>query len=104
VISSLADLFGSESGASMDFALYEEFLRGFLATGGKRIVISEPATDEFAAVTYKQGLAPNTVTYYVVAWRTGDVTASLNVNGFKLTWEQVVELMNKQDERIRAAQ
>ena len=104
VISSLADLFGSADGARKDFALYEQFLGGFEVTGGEKVVISDPATDEFAAVTYQQGLAPNAVTYYVVAWRTGNVTASLNVNGFKLTWEQVVALMNKQDEQIRAAQ
>jgi hypothetical protein len=105
VISSLADLFGSEDGARKDFELYEQFVGGFEATGGERIGISDPALgDEFAAVTYQQGLPPNVTTYYVIAWRTGNVTASLNLNGFKLTWEQAVALADKQDQRIRAAQ
>ena len=105
LISSLADLFDSEDGARKDFALYEQTLGLFVDTGGREVAVAEPLVgDQFSAVTYQQGLAPNATQFYVVAWRTGNVTASLTVNGFKLTWEQVVALLNKQDQRIRAAQ
>jgi hypothetical protein len=103
VISSLADLFGSAGGAHKDFGLYKQSLAEFEATGGTRIEIDHPFSDELSAVTYKQGIAPNVVRYFVIAWRDGAVTASLNLNGFKLTWEQAIALAEKQDRRIRAA-
>jgi hypothetical protein len=103
VISSLADLFGSEDGARKDFELYERALAQFVSTGGR--MLSPPAGlgDESLAVTYQQGLAPNAVRYYVIAWRDGEITASLNLNGFKLTWEQALALARAQEQRIRAA-
>ncbi len=105
VISSLADLFGSEEDARKDFRLYEQQLADFEANGGEKVSVDDPGFgDETAAVTYSQGLAPNAVRHYVIAWRTGPVTASLNVNGFKLTREQALALADKQDRRIRAAQ
>ena len=102
VVSSLADLFGSADGARKDFRLYEQQLADFEANGGKKVDLD--LGDEAAAVTYSQGLAPNAVRHYAIAWRRGNVTASLSVNGFKLTREQAVALADKQDRRIRAAQ
>ncbi len=102
VISSLADLFDSADGARKDFDLYEQVLADFEANGGKKAAVD--LGDEASAVTYNQGLAPNAVRYYVIAWRRENVTASLNVNGFKLTREQALALAEKQDRRIRAAQ
>ena len=103
VISSLADLFGSGDGAEKDFELYKQTLAEFVATGGTEV--GAPGLgDESQAVTYRQGLAPNDVRYYVIAWRDGNVTASLNLNGFKLTREQALTLAEKQEQRIRAAQ
>lgn len=103
VISSLADLFGSEGGARKDFGLYKQSLAEFVATGGK--TMSAPGLgDESQAVTFRQGLPPDAVRYYVIAWRDGNVTASINANGFKLTWEQALALARKQEQRIRAAQ
>ena len=104
VISSLADLFSSETQARGDFDLYKLSLSEFETAGGKPVVSDEPFADDFDAVTYRQGLPPNAVRYYVIAWREGTVTASVNVSGFKLTWEQAVALAQKQDRRIRAAQ
>ncbi len=102
LISSLADRFGSTTGAHKDFDLYRQALAEFVSTGGR--LLSAPALgNESQAVTYKQGLAPNAVRFYVIAWRDGNVTASLDVNGFKLTWEQAIALAEKQDQRIRAA-
>ena len=104
VISSLADLFGSEDDARKDFRLYEQQLADFEANGGEKVSVDDPALGgEAAAVTYSQGLAPNAVRHYVIVWRRGNVTASLSVNGFQLTQEQAVALAHKQDRRIRAA-
>ena len=104
VISSLADLFGSADGARKDFDLYEQQLADFEANGGEKVAIDEPPFgDEVSAVSYRQGLPPNAVRYYVIAWRTGNVTASLNVSGYRLTWEEAAALGAKQDRRIRAA-
>lgn len=103
VISSLADLFGSEDGARKDFDLYEQSLFQFETTGGGRKLSSPGLGDESQAVTYRQGLPPNEVDHYVIAWRDGNVTASLTMNGFKLTWEQALTLARAQEERIQAA-
>lgn len=105
VISSLADLFGSEDDARKDFRLYERQLADFEANGGEKVSVDDPALgDEAAAVTYSQGLGPTAVRHYVIAWRRGPVTASVIVNGFRLTREQARALADKQDRRIRAAQ
>ena len=103
VISSLADLFASEDGARKDFELYEQWLSEFETTGGGGKLSSAGLGDESQAITYRQGLPPNDVTYFVIAWRDGEVTASLNVNGFRLTREQALGLARTQQERIRAA-
>ena len=104
VISSLADLFGSAKGARDDFALYRDALGQFVSTGGRPIAAPDLG-DESYAITYRQGVAPNAVRYYVIAWRDGSVTASLNMNGFedRFSREQALELARMQDERIRAA-
>lgn len=102
VVSSLADLFGSERGARDDFELYETALAAFADAGGREIAVSDLG-DEAAAVTYRQGLAPNTTDYYVIAWREGSVTASINANGFKLTPRQALQLAQAQQDRIRSA-
>jgi hypothetical protein len=102
VISSLADLFGSAKGANDDFDLYKQWLIEFTTTGGKELA-APGLGDESQAVTYSQGLGRSTVTYYVMAWRDGSVTASLTVSGFKLTWPQALALAQKQENRIRVA-
>jgi ABC-type glycerol-3-phosphate transport system substrate-binding protein len=101
VISSLADEFSSASGAHKDFELYRQTLALFASTNGR--TLTAPALgDESAAVTYRQGLPPNTVRYYVIAWRHGSVTASVNVYGFegRITWEQALDLARKQEKAI----
>ena len=101
VISSLADEFSSPSGAHQDFELYRQTLALFASTNG-RMLTAPGLGDESAAVTYRQGLAPNTVRYYVIAWRHGSATASVNVNGFegRITWEQALDLARKQEKAI----
>jgi hypothetical protein len=104
VIAALADEFSSADGAHKDFELYRQALALFASTNGR--TLSAPGLgDESTAVTYRQGLPPNAVRYYVIAWRDGSVTGSVNVNGFegRLTWEQALDLARKQEKRISAA-
>jgi hypothetical protein len=102
IVSSLADVFGSEDGARDDFELYKESLADFSAAGGREISVSDLG-DEAQAVTYRQGLRPNATDYYVIVWREGSVTASVNVSGFRLTWPQALALAQAQQDRIRSA-
>ena len=102
VISSLADLFGSANDAGEDFELYKTSLDQFVAAGGRQVSVSGLG-DEAYAVTFEQGLAPNLIHHYAIAWRHGAVTASVTANGYRLTWPQALELARAQDSRIRSA-
>ena len=101
VISSLADLFESRGDAADDFDLYETSLDQFAAAGGRDI--QAVLGDEARAVAFTQGLKPNVIHHYAIAWRDGRVTASVTANGFRLTWPQVLALARAQEARIRAA-
>jgi hypothetical protein len=104
VISSLTDEFSSADGAHKDFELYKRALALFASTNGRKL--SAPGLgNESAAVTFRQGLAPNAVRYYVIAWRDKTRTASVNVNGFegRLQWQQALDLARKQEKRISSA-
>jgi hypothetical protein len=56
-------------------------------------------------VTFRQGLPPTAVRHYAVAWRQGNVTGYVLINGFdgRLTLADVVDLARKQEKRIRRA-
>jgi hypothetical protein len=101
VISSLVDLFGSDDEAAEDFELYETALDQFAGAGGREIQVM--LGDEAHAVTFTQGLKPNLIRHYTIAWRNGAVTASVTANGFKLTWPQALALARAQEARIRSA-
>lgn len=101
VISSLADLFGSDGDAANDFELYATSLDQFASAGGRAIQVS--LGDEARGVTFTQGLKPNQIRHYAIAWRDGPVTASVTANGFRLTWQQALALARAQEARIRAA-
>jgi hypothetical protein len=102
VIASLADLFGSTDDAAEDFELYKTSLDQFVAAGGREQSVSGLGDDAYA-VTYRQGVAPNEINHYAVAWRRGAVTASVTANGFRLAWPQALALARAQDNRIRSA-
>jgi hypothetical protein len=101
VVSSLADLFGSDDDAAEDFELYQTYLDQFITAGGRDVPVSGLG-DEARAVTYSQGLKPNVIHHYAIAWRHGPVTASVTANGFRLTWPQALALARAQEARIRA--
>ena len=102
VIASLADLFGSSSDAGEDFELYKTSLDQFIAAGGREVSVSGLG-DEAYAVAFEQGVAPNVIHHYAIAWRDGAVTASVNANGYRLTWPQALALAHAQEDRIRSA-
>jgi hypothetical protein len=101
VVSSLADLFESADDAASDFELYESSLDQFAAAGGRDVRVS--LGDEARAVAFTQGLRPNVIHHYTIAWRDGPVTASVTANGFRLTWPEALALARAQEARIRAA-
>jgi len=103
VISSLADLFGSAEDAGQDFDFYKTSLDEFTAAGGQDVSVSGLG-DEAHAVTFSQGLAPNVIHHYAIAWRDGAVTASVTANGYRLTWPQALALARAQEDRIRLAE
>jgi hypothetical protein len=102
VIASLADLFGSTDDAAEDFELYKTSLDQFVAAGGREQSVSGLG-DEAYAVTYRQGVAPNAIDHYAIAWRQGAVTASVTANGYRLTWPQVLALARAQADHISSA-
>lgn len=102
VIVSLADVFGSTEGAKDDLkAMRQELEDGELPW---RNVDVPDIGDESLAATVEQGGVPR-VAYFRVAWRRDNVTASLEVNGFrgKVVLAEAVELARKQDKRIDQA-
>jgi hypothetical protein len=102
VIESRADLFETAGDANDDFGLYREALDQ-LASGAAGVAVQPPEIgEESYAVTFRQGVPPSAVRHFVLAWRQGNVTASLTVNGFdrKLRLAHVVALARKQEARI----
>ena len=102
VVSSLADLFGSDGDAAEDFELYQTYLDQFVSAGGRELPVTGLG-DEGRAVTYSQGLKPNVIHHFAIAWRDGPVTASVTANGFRLTPPQALALARAQEARIRTA-
>jgi hypothetical protein len=99
VVASLVDLFESSGGASDHL----EALRAerTSAEAGWKPVEGADLGDESVALTVEQG----GVRSYVVAWRDGEVTVSVDVNGFdgKLTLADALALAEKQARRISDA-
>jgi hypothetical protein len=102
VISSLADLFPSAQDAADDFDLYKASLDQFVSAGGRVVPVSGLGDDAYA-VRFTQGVKPNVIRHYAIAWRDGRVTASVSANGFRLTWPEALALARAQQERIDSA-
>jgi hypothetical protein len=105
VVESRADVFRSEDGAEQDLAAYRIQFEGDIreASGSGRLVPVPLIGDEAVAMTLVQeALEP--VRFYSVAWRQGNVTASVSINGFdgKVSLEDAVRLARAQAARITA--
>ncbi len=106
VIESRADLFESTGGANKDFDLYKEALDELaFGAAGKTVEPAPKLGEEAHAVTFRQGVPPTAVRHYGVAWRQGNVTGYVLVNGFdgRLTLADAVGLARKQEKRIERA-
>ena len=101
VVESRADVFADADGAETELEAHEEELRE------DATLLDSPAGLGEAAVvaTTVQGSAPAEVRYYTVAWRRGNVTASVAVNGFAggLARADAVRLARAQDRRMERA-
>ena len=102
VVESRVDVFADAGGAEDDFGAYERELSG----GDAREALHRAPDlgDDAIAVGHLQA-ALNPVQFYTVAWRDGNVVASVSANGFagKLVFRDVLTLARKQQRRIAAA-
>ena len=106
MIESRADLFESTGDANEDFDLYKETLDELaFGAAGQTVAPAPKLGEEAHAVTFRQGLPPTAVRNYAVAWRQGNVTGYVMVNGFdgRLTLADAVNLARKQEKRIQRA-
>ena len=104
VVQSLVDGFASGGGARDDLDAYEqEFRQAVSSSRGSAELIDAPRVgDESVAYLRVQEGEPAT-RFYTLAWRYGNVTASVAADGFAgLTTGQVVRLARKQQARIAA--
>jgi hypothetical protein len=106
VVESRADLFESSGGAEDDLAGLEQDAKAQRET---RVLAQEPklGDDGFAATILQPAGVPGArgVRFYLVAWRQGNITASVFVNGFegRLGLEGALALARKQQRRIERA-
>jgi hypothetical protein len=106
VVESRADLFESTGDAGKDFDLYKEALDELaFGAAGQTVEPAPKLGDGAHAVTFRQGLPPTAVRHYAVAWRQGNVTGYVLINGFdgRLTLSDAVDLARKQEKRIQRA-
>jgi hypothetical protein len=106
VVESRADVFQSEDGAERDLAAYRAQFERDIQEGGDsgRLLAAPLLGDEAVAMTLvEQAVDP--VRFYAVAWRQGNVTASVAINGFdgKVSLEDAVRLARSQSARIADA-
>jgi hypothetical protein len=96
VVESRADLFPSPGAAGKDLDAYAE---EYSALPGARELAEPHVGDEARAFEIRQGQ----LSYYLVAWRDSNATASVNVQGLSLTAGEAFALARKQQARINAA-
>jgi hypothetical protein len=104
VVESRADVFEGEEGAKEDLAASEAGLGGGAGGVPLELVGREDLGDEAFVATAVQGGAAEDVRFYLVAWREGNVTASVFANGFEgsVALADALALARKQQERIVA--
>jgi hypothetical protein len=101
VVSSRADLFKDAAGAKRDLELYRAQLAGL--GGAKDIDVGKLGDQAYGITTLQKGAV--NVRGYAIAWRQGNATAELELNGFagKLTLPDALALARTQETRLRDA-
>ena len=105
VIESRADVFASPDGAAQDLAAYRSQLERDADETGVEMLEVEPIGDEAVASELLQASPDGGVHFFTIAWRSGNATASVTVQGFEdeVSLADAEELAVKQQERIDAA-
>ena len=106
VVESRVDLFATEQGAESDLKAYKSEFDGIVASlrRSAELVKVPKLGAETWAMTVVHGNGTR-FRLYTIAWRAGNVTASVSVNGPDggVTLERALELARKQDRRIGEA-
>jgi|1185.fasta_scaffold119555_1 hypothetical protein len=102
VVESRVDLFGDAGGAKQDLAAYAGQFRR-TASGARPVAVRGLGSEATALVQQRPG--PPAARFVTVAWRDGNVTASVTANGFAAGLElaDAVALARAQQRRIAAA-
>lgn len=107
VIDSDADVFSTAAGARQDMAAYRaEFDQVISRSNGSDEILAPPGVGEqTAAMTGSVGVGQDAIRFFTIAWRHGNVTASVIVQGFqgKVAFAAALRLARAQDARIAAA-
>jgi len=102
-VTSTADLFGSEDGAKQDFDAYNiQFQQEIVDSDGAESFISVP---KIGAGSLAVTIASGGVRTSTVAWRSANVTASIELAGPSglVTNDRLIGLARRQERRIEAA-
>lgn len=99
VVESRADLFPSTSAAKQDLDAYNAEYETTLARSGGNKLGNPAVGDDARAFTFGGGED----FFYFVAWRTGNSTASVLVEGPAVTFDDALVLARKQAARLSAA-
>lgn len=105
VVQSLVDAFADADGAKEDLGAYaEEFDLTVSQSQGSAERLELPRLGDKAVGIARLQVGSPSTRYYTIAWRYGNVTASVSVDGFegKLTLAQVLALAREQQTRIAA--
>lgn len=103
VVESRVDVFEEEDGAREEFDAYRDELEAQVGAGARWLEPPGLGSDA-VGIAPADGGVPNSVRFFRLAWRDGNVAASLAVNGFQgLRLAHVLGLARKQQRRISAA-
>jgi len=103
VVDSRVDVFKTSGGATSDLAAYRFDLRTIPAAKARRIPVAALGDDAVAVTYVRPGALP--VRTYTIAWRDGNVSASVTAQGFegKITKADAVRLARLQEALIAHA-
>ncbi len=104
VVESRADLFEQRGGAEDDLEAYRAEFDDLVEAGrGSARVVEAPLVGDESVGLRTVQIGTPAVRFYTIAWRQHNVTASVSVNGFRLTMDDAVALARKQERRIERA-
>ena len=105
VVQSLVDVFPDAAGARKDLDAYtDEFALTVTRSGGAAQLLESPRLGADAVAFLRSQTGSPGTSFYTIAWRYGNVTASVSADGFesRLTLAQVLALARLQQRRIAA--